>query len=61
MKARSRIEFKRRLLHVAVASCFTVGAAQANPTGGNVVRGSATFATSGNTLTIANSPNAIIN
>jgi filamentous hemagglutinin family protein len=35
--------------------------AWANPTGAQVVHGTASFATQGNTLTVTNSPNAIIN
>lgn len=62
MNVRSRDHFKRKLLFVAVASCFgfasTAGANGSNPV---VVGGSASFVTSGKTLTITNSPNAIIN
>ncbi|HWH47403.1 MAG TPA: filamentous hemagglutinin N-terminal domain-containing protein, partial [Burkholderiales bacterium] len=53
-------EFKQRLLCVAVASAFG-GAAYANPTGPQVANGQASFATMGNTLSVTNSPNAIIN
>ncbi len=45
---------------VAVASCFA-GYAQANPTNPTVISGAATFAASGKTLNIANTPGAIIN
>lgn len=34
---------------------------QANPTGASVIHGQAGFAASGNTLTVTNSPGAIIN
>lgn len=36
-------------------------AAQTNPGGATVVRGSATFSTTGNTLTVTNTPNTLIN
>src|SRR3977135_2038482 len=46
-----------------VPACFSLsnGQSLANPTGGTVGSGSATFASSGNTLTVTNSANAIIN
>jgi filamentous hemagglutinin family protein len=44
----------------AVACCFAFNA-QANPIGGNVVNGQASFNTSGNTLTVTNTPGTIIN
>lgn len=44
----------------AVAVCFACNA-QANPIGGTVASGSATFSTSGNTLTVKNTPGTIIN
>lgn len=52
-----------KLLAAAVATCFAFGpqAALANPTGPTVVSGNASFAASGNALTITNSANAIIN
>ncbi|MBU0688227.1 MAG: filamentous hemagglutinin N-terminal domain-containing protein [Gammaproteobacteria bacterium] len=40
--------------------CLLSFGAQANPMGGNVVNGSATFNTNGNTLTVTNTPGAII-
>jgi filamentous hemagglutinin family protein len=40
--------------------CLLSLGAQANPVGGNVVNGSASFNTSGNTLTVTNTPGAII-
>jgi filamentous hemagglutinin family protein len=52
---------KQRLLTVAVAACFCAPAALANPTGATVVNGSASVATSGTTLTVTNTPGAIIN
>jgi len=53
-------EFKRRLIQVAVASCFAT-AAHANPTAPSVVSGAATFNAVGKNLTVTNSPGAIIN
>jgi filamentous hemagglutinin family protein len=41
--------------------CCLIGSAFANPTGPTVVSGTASFATGGNTLTVTNSPSAIIN
>ncbi|MDA8261111.1 MAG: caspase family protein [Betaproteobacteria bacterium] len=52
--------FKKKVLCLAVAAAFT-HPALANPVGPDVAAGSASFATSGNTLTVTNSPNAIIN
>lgn len=46
--------------HWRSAGCFCIGQALANPVGGQVVAGSATFATAGSTLTVTNSPGAII-
>jgi filamentous hemagglutinin family protein len=48
-------------VYAAVLLAFSVQSAQANPTGGSVVNGSASFATSGNTLTVTNTPGTIIN
>src|SRR5712691_8704535 len=55
--------FRPKLLALSVASCFGLYSTQslANPTGGSVGSGSASFASSGNTLTVTNSANAIIN
>ena len=62
-KRRQRGVFKPKLIALSVAACFSLSAGQslANPTGGTVGSGSATFASSGNTLTITNSANAILN
>jgi len=62
-KRRQRGDFKPKLIALSVAACFSLsnGQSLANPTGGTVSSGSATFAGSGNTLTITNSANAIIN
>src|SRR5882672_2945479 len=55
--------FKPKLIALSVAACFSVSAANssANPTGGTVASGSATFASSGSMLTITNTANTIIN
>ena len=62
-KRRRRVDFKPKLIALSVAACFGLsnGPSLANPTGGTVSSGSATFASSGNTLTITNSAGAIIN
>jgi filamentous hemagglutinin family protein len=54
---------KPKLIALSVAACFSVSATQclANPTGGTVVSGSASFNAAGSTLTVTNSANAIIN
>ncbi|HZT62811.1 MAG TPA: filamentous hemagglutinin N-terminal domain-containing protein, partial [Burkholderiales bacterium] len=55
--------FRPKLIALSVAACFSVSAANssANPTGGTVASGSATFASSGSMLTITNTANTIIN
>ncbi|MCM2287790.1 MAG: filamentous hemagglutinin N-terminal domain-containing protein, partial [Sulfuritalea sp.] len=52
--------FQKKVLCLAVAAAFAQPAL-ANPVGPSVAAGSATFATAGNTLTVTNTPNAIIN
>ncbi|MCC6610315.1 MAG: filamentous hemagglutinin N-terminal domain-containing protein, partial [Burkholderiales bacterium] len=52
--------FSRPLIGLAVAACFA-GAVHANPTGPAVASGSASFAASGNALTVTNTPGTIIN
>ena len=54
-------DLRRRLLPVLVAGCFGAGAAHANPVGPQVVNGQASFVNQGNTLSVTNSPGAIIN
>lgn len=49
-----------RTLFLAVASCLATHGAIANPTAPVVTNGSATFASSGSTLTVTNTPSAII-
>src|SRR6266568_2029529 len=55
--------FRPKLIALSVAACFSLSTTQslANPTGGTVSSGSASFASSGSTLTVTNSANAIIN
>ena len=48
-------------VYAAVLLAFAVQTAQANPTGENVVNGQANFSTTGNTLTVTNTPGTIIN
>src|SRR4051812_29545140 len=60
MPASKGRSFKQRAMAMAVASCY-LSSPQANPTGGTVAAGSATFSASGNTLTVTNTPGAIIN
>jgi filamentous hemagglutinin family protein len=52
-----------KLIALSVAACFSLSSGQsgANPVGGAVSSGSASFAASGNTLTVTNSASAIIN
>lgn len=59
----SQSALRQTLIAASVAACFSLSSQQAaaNPTGGTVAAGSASFAASGNTLTIANSANTVIN
>jgi filamentous hemagglutinin family protein len=54
---------RAKVIALSVVACFGFSATRSlsNPTGGTVSSGSASFASSGNTLTITNSANAIIN
>ncbi len=52
---------RRKAVAIAVAACFTGGAAQANPTNPAVVHGTAAFQQAGGVLNVTNSHNAIIN
>jgi filamentous hemagglutinin family protein len=52
--------FQKKALCLAVAAAFSQ-TTLANPLNPTVAAGSATFATNGNTLTVTNTPNAIIN
>ena len=56
---KASLQFRRTFIALAVAACF--GQAQANPTGLQVVSGQAVQTQVGNTLSIANSANAILN
>src|SRR5271165_3333244 len=55
-----RCPWRASVLALAVASCFAPPAL-ANPTNPTVVSGTAGFGSSGNTLTVTNSPGAVIN
>ena len=46
--------WRRKLLTLAVASCFAGELAYANPTGPSVAHGQASIATQGNVLTVTN-------
>ncbi|MBI3223120.1 MAG: filamentous hemagglutinin N-terminal domain-containing protein, partial [Nitrosomonadales bacterium] len=48
-------------VYVCVLIALTAGSASANPYGATVVNGQASFATAGSTLTVTNTPGAIIN
>ena len=52
--------FRVKPLALAVIFCFSAQA-QANPIGAQIVNGTATISQTGNTLTVTNSPSAIIN
>ncbi len=54
------LRFNLKPLAIVVTCCFSFNA-QANPIGAQVVNGAAAINQSGNTLTVTNSPNAIIN
>jgi filamentous hemagglutinin family protein len=58
---RSARSIRRKAVAIAVAACFSGGAAQANPTNPAVVHGTATFQQAGGVLNVTNSQNAIIN
>ena len=52
---------RNRLIVAAIAACFVSASAWSNPTGPQVVNGSASFNQAGNLLTVTNSNGAIIN
>jgi filamentous hemagglutinin family protein len=61
-------DFSRKQIQLGLIATFCVTMllvvsqiANANPIGGNVMNGSASFATTGNTLTVTNTPGTIIN
>ncbi len=53
-------ELRLKPIFIALACCYSLSA-QANPIGAQVVNGQASFATTGNALTVTNTPGAIIN
>ncbi|OGS90137.1 MAG: hypothetical protein A2Z95_08580 [Gallionellales bacterium GWA2_60_18] len=53
-------QFRLRPICAAVLLASAMQAAQANPTGGEVVNGEASISSSGNTLTVTNTPGTII-
>ncbi len=57
----SSAHFRLKALCLAVTSACAALQVEANPVNPTVVHGSATFSNSGNTLTVTNTPNAIIN
>jgi len=63
LRPHQRRPFKIAAVSLAVASCFLVATdtALANPTGGVVASGSATFSQQGSQLSITNTPGAVIN
>ena len=60
-RLRRQSQHRLKPVYAAVLLAFSMQTAQANPVGGSVVNGSASFATSGNTLTVTNTPGTIIN
>ena len=54
-------QHRLKAVYAIVLLAFAVQTAQANPVGGNVVNGQANFSTTGNTLTVTNTPGTIIN
>jgi large exoprotein involved in heme utilization and adhesion len=54
MRGKRRAGFNRRLISVAVASCFVTSTALANPAGPAVASGAAAFRQAGNLQQIAN-------
>src|SRR5690349_11822912 len=61
MKRINRSHGKRRLIATAVAACFAVNVAYANPVGPVVVSGQAGFSSQGKLLSVTNTPGAIVN
>jgi filamentous hemagglutinin family protein len=54
-------QFRLKPVYTAVLLAVVVQTAQANPIGGTVAAGQASFATTGNTLNVTNTPGTIIN
>ena len=55
------VRLQRKLMAAAVAACFAGQSVYANPVGPVVVNGQVTFASQGRTLSITNTPGAVIN
>ena len=60
-KTTTRFPARKRLIAAAISACFASAPAWANPTGPQVVNGSASFNQAGNLLTVTNTNGAIIN
>jgi len=60
-KATTRFPARKRLIAAAISACFVNAPAWANPSGAQVVNGTASFNQSGKLLTVNNSNGAIIN
>jgi filamentous hemagglutinin family protein len=58
---RWRIQLSIKLLPMLIAGCLNTAPAWSNPTGAQVVNGQVSITSSGNVMTITNSPGAIIN
>ncbi len=56
-----RSSIRRKVVTLAVASCFATDLAYANPNGAAVISGQVSFTNNGNLLQITNSPGSIIN
>jgi filamentous hemagglutinin family protein len=57
----TQLQFRLKPVYAAILLAVVVQTAQANPIGGTVAAGQASFATTGNTLTVTNTPGTIIN
>src|SRR5450759_761917 len=57
----TQLQFRLKPVCAAVLLAVAVQTAQANPIGGTVAAGQASFATTGNTLNVTNTPGTIIN
>lgn len=53
--------FRRKLLPLMIAACFSAADVNANPVGPQIVNGQVGITNSGNTLSITNTPGSIIN
>lgn len=59
--AKTQPQFNFKPICASVLLAFAMQSAQANPIGATVINGAATFATTGNALTVTNTPGTIIN